>query len=78
MQSASVERVPRKHPCADCRMCQGCSESRCHACRTKGNGNGGHKLSMREQIALFDSLNPGLASRSRTCHCLERTGENES
>ena len=41
-------------------MCQGCSESRCYACRSQKERGGAHKLSIQEQIALFDKLNPGL------------------
>jgi hypothetical protein len=49
-----------KHLCRDCHCCQFCSDARCHACRSgehpqrKGCGP---KLSIREQIALYDSIN---------------------
>jgi len=47
---------PKKHPCPDCRFCQWCSEDRCHLCRIHKKP-GGKKLSLQEQIALYDSLN---------------------
>jgi len=50
----------KKHPCSDCHFCQGCAESRCQACRSQGNGcrvASSGKLSMREQITLYESLN---------------------
>jgi hypothetical protein len=47
---------PKKHPCSDCRFCQWCSDDRCRLClecrRPKKK-----KLSMEEQIALYESLN---------------------
>jgi hypothetical protein len=46
----------KKHPCPDCRFCQWCSEDRCHLCRIHKKP-GGKKLSLQEQIALYDSLN---------------------
>lgn len=46
----------RKHPCADCRFCQFCPETRCRACR--GRREAGRKLSMAEQIALHAACNP--------------------
>jgi hypothetical protein len=48
---------PKKHPCADCRFCQFCGDDRCHLCL--GCGQAGKKLSMEEQIALYESLNRG-------------------
>ena len=46
---------PKKHPCADCSFCQWCSDDRCSMCR-KGKGCG-KKLSIAEQIALYESKN---------------------
>jgi hypothetical protein len=51
---------PKKHPCADCTHCQYCSDSRCSACRGERDRPGGvssRKLSIREQICLFDKIN---------------------
>lgn len=51
------EREPccKKHPCADCTFCQWCSDDRCRMCRAqKGCGK---KLSLAEQIALYESVN---------------------
>ena len=60
--------MSRKHPCPDCKMCQGCSESRCRVCRSERKSTGRPKLSISDQIALFDRLNPGLQA---TCRCRE-------
>ena len=46
---------PKKYPCPDCKFCQWCSDDRCHLCRSRKQP--GRKLSMQEQIALYDSLN---------------------
>ncbi|GAB7026847.1 hypothetical protein [Geotalea toluenoxydans] len=48
--------IPKKHPCPDCHFCQWCSDDRCRMCRGKGCG-GKRKLSVAEQIALYDALN---------------------
>jgi hypothetical protein len=46
----------KKHPCPDCHFCQECSPSRCQVC--KGTGRKSEdKLSLREQIALYDKIN---------------------
>lgn len=50
----------KKHPCSDCHFCQGCSESRCQACRGGKNrcqGQPARKLSIREQICLYEDIN---------------------
>jgi len=47
----------KKHPCPDCNFCQFCSETRCNACR--GKGSIAKKMTIREQIELFEKLNPG-------------------
>ncbi|ACM20031.1 endonuclease DUF559, putative [Geotalea daltonii FRC-32] len=46
----------KKHSCPDCHFCQWCSDDRCRMCRGKGCG-GKRKLSIAEQIALYDALN---------------------
>ncbi len=54
--------APKKHKCADCHFCQGCSESRCQACRgdkTGCRGSSLRKLSVREQIRLYEEINRG-------------------
>ncbi len=54
----------KKHPCPDCKQCQGCSEARCHLCRGQGAGEAERRfagLSMAEQIALYEAVNAGLA-----------------
>ena len=57
MQCESGNCENRKHPCSDCRMCQGCSESRCAACRGKMAVKKKKKMSFSEQIALWNSIN---------------------
>ena len=50
------EEKPKKHPCKDCKFCQWCGDDRCQLCLGYG-GKRKRKLSMEEQIALFESLN---------------------
>jgi hypothetical protein len=66
MQSTKNNKTEHKNPCPDCKMCQNCSDSRCSACRGDGPPKG--KLSIQEQIALYDRLNPGL-KRGSACGC---------
>lgn len=50
----------KKHCCADCYYCQFCSDSRCSACLGEKNRREGpmsRKLSLREQIRLYDKIN---------------------
>ena len=51
----------KKHPCPDCTCCQWCSDDRCRLCLKKP-GCRRRKLSLDEQIALYDSLNKGTAN----------------
>jgi hypothetical protein len=46
----------KKHPCPDCDCCQWCSDDRCRVC-LKNSSCGRKKLSIAEQIALFERLN---------------------
>lgn len=46
----------KKHPCPDCSYCQWCSDDRCRLCLNR-SGCHRRKLSLTEQIALYDSLN---------------------
>ncbi|HMK64250.1 MAG TPA: hypothetical protein VK564_00550 [Thermodesulfobacteriota bacterium] len=46
----------RRRPCPDCRFCQGCSQDRCRLCRS-GRKKAPKKLSVAEQIALYERLN---------------------
>lgn len=46
--------MEKKHPCSDCRQCQWCSDDRCRLCLKTGCGK---KLSMAEQIELYEKLN---------------------
>ncbi len=50
----------KKHPCPDCHYCQSCSEARCQSCRVEDKRTDKpsfRKLSMREQILLFEKIN---------------------
>jgi hypothetical protein len=47
--------MDKKHPCPDCRSCQCCSDDRCRLCLRSGTCR--KKLSMAEQIALYDRIN---------------------
>jgi len=56
--------VEKKHDCVDCLFCQMCSESRCNLCRNRKSRRGDacvtpteRRLSLREQIKLYDELN---------------------
>lgn len=46
----------KKHACPDCRHCQWCGDDRCRLCLRAGGGCR-RKLSMAEQIALYEQLN---------------------
>jgi hypothetical protein len=46
----------KKHPCPDCIHCQWCGDDRCRLCLGH-TGACRKKLSMREQIELYESLN---------------------
>ncbi len=48
---------PRKHACADCRICQFCSDSRCNCCRSAKTPGSCSKMSFAEQIRLYDQIN---------------------
>ncbi|NTV50753.1 MAG: hypothetical protein HGB32_00245 [Geobacteraceae bacterium] len=53
------DKAPQKHPCPDCTFCQWCSDDRCRLCLNRA-GCRRSKLSIEEQIALYDSINlPG-------------------
>jgi Zn-dependent alcohol dehydrogenase len=53
---SSANDCPKKHPCPDCQFCQWCGDDRCHLCRNH-NHSAGKKLSLQEQIELYESLN---------------------
>jgi len=46
---------PKKHACPDCQHCQWCSDDRCQLCL---KDCAKRKLSIAEQIKLYDRLNP--------------------
>ncbi len=45
----------KKHPCPDCAFCQRCSDDRCRLCLDREGKR--RKLSMEEQIALYEVIN---------------------
>lgn len=50
----------KKYPCPDCSFCQFCAETRCVACRSEKNRRGGtacRKMSLQEQVLLYEKLN---------------------
>ena len=49
--------MDKKHPCADCRECLWCSDERCRLCLKSKPCCRRKKLSMTEQIALYDEVN---------------------
>jgi hypothetical protein len=51
-----MDHPDKKHPCPDCRQCQWCSDERCGLC-LRSPGGCRKKLSMSEQITLFEQLN---------------------
>lgn len=48
---------PKKHPCPDCGHCQWCGDDRCRLCLGRSGRCRHKKLSITEQIKLYDSLN---------------------
>lgn len=54
----------KKYPCPDCSFCQFCSETRCCTCkseRKRGKAAASKKLSIQEQILLYEKVNAGVA-----------------
>jgi len=49
--------LDKKHSCEDCKQCQWCSDERCRMCLKHKGGCRKRKLSMAEQIALFEEVN---------------------
>jgi len=54
----------KKHPCPDCTFCQWCGDDRCVLCLRKGDCCR-KKLSMAEQIALYEEVNRKDADRKQ-------------
>jgi hypothetical protein len=61
-----MELPDKKHPCPDCRQCQWCSDERCGLCLRSSSGCR-KKLSMAEQIALFEQLNRTDSQQNPAC-----------
>jgi len=53
-----ADETSKKHPCPDCTFCQWCSDDRCRRCLNHSGCCRRKKLSIPEQIALYNSLNP--------------------
>ncbi len=67
MNSSQADNSLKKHPCADCRVCQWCSDARCASCL--GMEKQMPRLSMSEQIALYERLNREAREDKCTCGC---------
>lgn len=92
MQSISGKESHASSRCPDCKMCLQCSENRCAACRGGSRKSPSTKMSIRDQIALYERLNPhistaedGQPSLHATCACmhgqekrLDRQGSSDS
>lgn len=52
---------PKKHPCPDCTFCQWCGDDRCRLCRGMC-ARPRTKLSLAEQVALYEAVNSAGAS----------------
>lgn len=50
-----------KHPCPDCTFCQWCGDDRCRLCLNRQKPR--KKLSLAEQVALYERLNRGEGSK---------------
>jgi hypothetical protein len=55
---SSEETSVKKHPCPDCTFCQWCGDDRCALCLRPARCRP-KKLSVAEQIALYDAINRG-------------------
>ena len=56
--------MAKKYPCPDCRQCQWCSDDRCRLCLKSAAGCR-KKLSMAEQVALYEQLNAATRAEER-------------
>ncbi len=62
------KRQGKKHPCPDCSFCQSCAETRCLSCRSERNRGGFapcKKLSIQEQILLYDKVNAEASEKKK-------------
>jgi hypothetical protein len=65
-------REGKKHPCPDCHFCQFCAETRCLTCtneRNRGKAAVCRKLSLQEQIQLYERVNATDAEPRQTPAC---------
>lgn len=60
-------RLPRKYACADCHICQLCSDSRCNCCRSAKTPGSCPKMSFSEQIRLYDQINANDSFLRKRC-----------
>jgi NADH:ubiquinone oxidoreductase subunit E len=66
--------MTRKHPCPDCACCLECSEARCRVCRGVVCEKRGRKLSVAEQIRLYERINAEDRERNGTFPLKEERG----
>ncbi|SNB44714.1 hypothetical protein [Geobacter sp. DSM 9736] len=52
--TGEAEGEGKKHPCPDCTFCQWCGDDRCRLCRAPCAKR---KLSLAEQVELYEKLN---------------------
>ena len=52
------DEAAKKHTCPDCFSCQWCSDERCRLCLGQACCRRRRKLSVSEQIELYESLKP--------------------
>ena len=71
-----VSEAAKKHPCPDCQSCQWCSDSRCRMCLRRGSG-ACRKLSLREQIELFERMNGRKEAKEQPAGCPGQRGEDD-
>jgi hypothetical protein len=58
--AGGAQKEGKKHPCPDCNFCQACAETRCLTCRSERNRGSAvscKKLSLHEQILLYEKIN---------------------
>ena len=58
---------PKKNACPDCSFCQLCSDARCNCCRSAKTAGSCSKMSLSEQIRLYDEINANDPLLTKKC-----------
>ncbi len=58
---------PKKNVCPDCHFCQLCSDARCNCCRSAKTKGSCPKMSLSEQIRLYDEINANDPLLTKKC-----------